>query len=59
MPASKSLYEAMAKTINQHYREGNDDAKKEIYRLTLCLCTDLKQDNIHFNREKFYKACGF
>lgn len=56
MPASRILYEMLAKTIKRRV-----DEVGPLYLLTSLvddICDDLKQENIHFNKDKFKKACG-
>lgn len=67
MAASKKLYVEMAKTIRNHvdasvspWNTATDSIPLFVIKsLVSDLCSDLKQDNINFNRDKFMTACGF
>jgi hypothetical protein len=59
MPAASKLYRAMAETIAGNLKDCTSSQQKAAIKLlVLDLCTDFKQDNIHFNKEKFLDACG-
>ena len=56
--ASKKLYIELASTIKRHVDHSDEVGVFTIQALVQDLCGDLKQDNIHFNKDRFLAACG-
>jgi hypothetical protein len=66
MAASRRLYEDVADSVKLLYESAKrhgptaylDGYAHGIEAMVDSLCHDFKQDNIHFNKEKFLQACG-
>lgn len=58
MAASRKLYVELASTINRHVTYTDEPCRDALRSLVSDLCSDLKQDNMAFDRARFLDACG-